>query len=63
MRPGTEIKTYNSFNDYYSDANAPVRSEHDEFHVFRFSELGDGIVPRMGPFVTGYFQFAIGSEV
>lgn len=63
MRSETEIKTYNSFNDYYLDANAPVRSSHDEFHLFRFSELGDSIVQRMGPFTTAYFQFAIGSEV
>ncbi len=63
MRSDSEIKTYNSFNEYYADANAPVRSKHDEFHVFRFSELGDGIVQRMGPFSTGYYQFAIGSVV
>ena len=63
MRSDSEIKTYNSFNDYYADANAPVRSKHDEFHVFRLSDLGDNIVERMGPFSTAYYQFAMGSEV
>lgn len=44
MRSGSEIKTYNNFNEYYSDANVTVRSRHDEFHVLRFSDPGDGIV-------------------
>ncbi len=57
------VKSYKNFNDYYSDANAPVRSKHDEFHIFRFSDLGDNIVERMGPFSTAYYQFAMGSEV
>ncbi|MCC5931444.1 MAG: AraC family transcriptional regulator [Cyclobacteriaceae bacterium] len=60
MMPKPKIKTYKKFNDYYSDANALVRSSHDEFHAFRFRELGDNIVPHMGPFQTTYFQFAMG---
>lgn len=58
-----EIITYRDFNDYYVDANTPIRSQHDEFHVLRFNELGDEIVQVMGPFSTSYFQFAIGSEI
>ncbi|TVQ04331.1 MAG: AraC family transcriptional regulator [Balneolaceae bacterium] len=61
MVPEPDIKTYLNFNNYYADANALVRSNHDEFHVFRFSELGDKIVQKMGPFRTTYYQFAIGS--
>ncbi|WP_114749838.1 AraC family transcriptional regulator [Pleomorphovibrio marinus] len=57
------IITYREFNDYYADANTTIRAKHDEFHVLRFSELGNDIVPVMGPFCTAYFQVAIGSEI
>jgi len=61
MKGTQEIKTYNNFNDYYADASALVRSKHDDFHVFRFDEIGDNLVPRMGPFRKTYYHFAIGS--
>lgn len=57
----TEIKTYHYFNDYYADANALVRSKHDDFHIFRFSEIGNNIVPKMGPFRKTYYHFVIAS--
>lgn len=60
MDPGTEIKTYHNFNDYYADANAIIRAEHEDFHVFRFSDAGDGLVQKMGPFRKTYFHFALG---
>lgn len=60
MEPGSEIKTYHNFNDYYADANALIRSVHDDFHVFRFSEAGDGLVSKMGPFRKAYYHFALG---
>ena len=59
MSTETEIKTYENFDEYYSDANALVRSKHDDFHVFRFSEIGDQIVTKMGPFRKNYFHFVI----
>jgi AraC family transcriptional activator of pobA len=56
MTEKTDIITFTKFNDYYAAANTPLRSMHDEFHVFRFSDLGDEIVPQMGPFSIAYFQ-------
>ncbi len=60
MNPGSEIKTYNSFNDYYVDAKAEIRAMHEDFHVFRFSEAGVGLVQKMGPFRKSYYHFALG---
>jgi AraC family transcriptional activator of pobA len=63
MTEKTDIITYREFNDYYKAANTSMRSSNDEFHVFRFRDLGDDIVPEMGPFSIGYFQIAIGSDI
>ncbi|TVQ17469.1 MAG: AraC family transcriptional regulator [Bacteroidetes bacterium] len=60
MGTDSEIKTYHHFNDYYVDANALIRAKHDDFHAFRFSEAGDGLVLKMGPFRKSYYHFAIG---
>ncbi len=60
MEPASEIKTYHNFNDYYADARAEIRAKHDNFHVFRFSEAGDGLVQKMGPFRKSYYHFALG---
>ena len=58
--PVSEIRTYHNFNDYYADANSVIRAEYDDFHVFRFSEAGDSLVARMGPFRKTYCHFALG---
>jgi AraC family transcriptional regulator, transcriptional activator of pobA len=63
MAPDSEIKTYHHFNDYYADANSVIRAKHEDFHVFRFNDIGDGIVSRMGPFRKTYFHFAIGHQL
>jgi AraC family transcriptional regulator, transcriptional activator of pobA len=60
MDPESEIKTYNNFNEYYADANSVIRAKHDDFHVFRFSEAGDELIPKMGPFRKSYYHFALG---
>jgi hypothetical protein len=44
MKPHQEIKAYHNFNDYYADANSVITARHDGFHVFRFSEAGDGLI-------------------
>lgn len=61
MKEDLSIVTFKEFNDYYKAANTPMRSKNDEFHVFRFSELGDELVSEMGPFNIAFFQFAIGN--
>lgn len=60
MEPISEIKTYHHFNDYYADAKSVIRARHEDFHVFRFSEAGDELVPKMGPFRKSYYHFALG---
>ncbi len=54
---------FEEFDAYYQAGKGDVRSKHPEFHIFRFEDLGEGLVQEMGPFRTNYFQFAIGSEV
>ncbi|MGY6523159.1 MAG: helix-turn-helix domain-containing protein [Mongoliitalea sp.] len=63
MKEELDIPIYREFNDYYQAANTPMRSCDENFHVFRFSELGDEIVPFMGPFSITYFQIAIGRDL
>ncbi|PRY83547.1 hypothetical protein CLW00_1285 [Mongoliibacter ruber] len=63
MGDDLHITTYKDFNDYYEAANTPVRSKINEFHVLRFSELGDDIVPFMRPSSITNFQVAIDSDL
>lgn len=58
-----DVPTFERFDDYYAAASAEIRSSHDDFHIFRTSAIGEGLVPRMGPFRTTYYQFAIGAEL
>ena len=57
------MKTYQSFDEYYIDTNGNVRANYKDLHVFRFSELGKGVLQSFGPFKIDYFQFAIGSTL
>lgn len=63
MSEELQIPTYKEFNDYYAAANTALRSRHHEFNVLRFCDLGEALVPRMGPFSIGYYQVAIGSDL
>ena len=63
MEEGFQIPNYKEFNDYYAAANTPLRSKNHEFNVLRFCDLGEALVPRMGPFSITYFQVAIGSDL
>ncbi|GHB25493.1 helix-turn-helix domain-containing protein [Mongoliitalea lutea] len=63
MGEGFQIPIYRDFNEYYEAANTCMRARDKEFHAFRFSDLGEDIVPSMGPFSVGFFQIAIGSEL
>lgn len=56
-----EIKTYKEFDEYYEDAGSHLRTKHPEFHVFRLSDVGENVKEQLGPFKTGYYQFAIGN--
>ncbi len=58
-----EDQFFEDFDAYYKAGKGNVRSKHPDFHIFRFEDLGEGLVQEMGPFRTNYFQFAIGSEV
>jgi AraC family transcriptional regulator, transcriptional activator of pobA len=63
MREELQIPNYKEFNDYYAAAKTSLRSKHHEFNVLRFCDLGEELVPRMGPFSIGYYQVAIGSDL
>jgi len=56
-----EIITYQEFDEYYRDAGSVLRTRHPDFHVFRLSDVGEGVKGHLGPFRTGYYQFAIGN--
>jgi AraC family transcriptional regulator, transcriptional activator of pobA len=58
-----EDQFFDNFDAYYKAGKGNIRSKHPDFHIFRFEDLGDGLVEEMGPFRTNYYQFAIGSEV
>jgi len=63
MNKDTKINTYHEFNDYYIDTKSPVRSKNNDFHIFRFNELGNKVVEQHGPFETKYYQFALGTSL